>query len=123
MTLGRVPDKRARQEVATSCDLVRRKVCFAHTSCAHSGPETVEEKGRMKILKMLNTLKTFLFACMALVLSGVAWGAEDAQFWGPPVGATAPAIEAADQDGTLRDLASLCGERGVLLVLSRSADW
>ena len=44
-------------------------------------------------------------------------------FLGPAVGATAPAIEAEDQDGQVRDLASLSGERGVLLVLSRSADW
>ena len=45
------------------------------------------------------------------------------EFWGPPVGTTAPAIDAADQDGVMRDLTSLSGERGVLLVLSRSADW
>jgi len=43
--------------------------------------------------------------------------------WGPAVGGTAPAIEAEDQDGTVRDLASLSGERGVLFVLSRSFDW
>lgn len=62
-------------------------------------------------------------ACLASALAGVAWADDYAESWGPPVGTAAPAIEAADQDGTTRDLASLCGERGVLLVLSRSADW
>lgn len=58
-----------------------------------------------------------------LALAGAA-GAEDfVDSWGPAVGATAPSIEAEDQDGTVRDLESLCGERGVLLVLSRSFDW
>ena len=58
-----------------------------------------------------------------LALAGVAWAQSFVDSWGPTVGATAPAIEAEDQDGTIRDLESLCGERGVLFVLSRSADW
>ena len=59
-----------------------------------------------------------------MLVLGAAAGADDfVDSWGPAVGATAPSIEAEDQDGTVRDLESLCGERGVLLVLSRSADW
>ena len=58
-----------------------------------------------------------------LALTGAAWAASFVDSWGPEVGTTAPVIEAEDQDGTVRDLASLSGERGVLLVLSRSADW
>lgn len=58
-----------------------------------------------------------------LALAGAVWAASFVDSWGPAVGATAPAIEAEDQDGAVRDLASLSGERGVLLVLSRSADW
>ena len=58
-----------------------------------------------------------------LALSGAAGAENFVDSWGPAVGTTAPSIEAEDQDGTVRDLESLCGERGVLLVLSRSFDW
>jgi len=67
--------------------------------------------------------KRLWLAGTTLALTGAAWAASFVDSWGPAVGSTAPAIEAEDQDGTIRDLASLCGERGVLLVLSRSADW
>ena len=67
--------------------------------------------------------KRLWLVCVLLTLAGIAQADDFAQTWGPPVGTAAPAIEAQDQDGTVRDLASLCGERGVLLVLSRSADW
>ncbi|MDE0662170.1 MAG: hypothetical protein F4029_18540 [Gammaproteobacteria bacterium] len=67
--------------------------------------------------------KRFLLAGTLLALTGAAWAAGFVDSWGPAVGSTAPAIEAEDQDGAVRDLASLSGERGVLLVLSRSADW
>ncbi|MDE0368027.1 MAG: hypothetical protein OXP09_20965 [Gammaproteobacteria bacterium] len=56
-------------------------------------------------------------------LPGAALAGDYAQSWGPPVGAAAPAILAEDQDGVTRDLTSLAGENGLLLVLSRSADW
>ncbi|MDE0038042.1 MAG: hypothetical protein OXU77_10875 [Gammaproteobacteria bacterium] len=67
--------------------------------------------------------KRLWLAGTLFALTGAAWAAGFVDSWGPAVGSTAPAIEAEDQDGTVRDLASLCGERGVLLVLSRSADW
>ena len=67
--------------------------------------------------------KRLWLAGSMLAVAGAAWAASFVDSWGPAVGTNAPAIEAEDQDGTLRDLASLCGERGVLLVLSRSADW
>ncbi len=57
----------------------------------------------------------------SLVVASVA--ANDAGFWGPPVGVIAPEISAQDQDGVTRDLPALSGNRGLLLVLSRSADW
>ena len=62
-------------------------------------------------------------ACAALAFTGAAWADGYAESWGPAVGATAPAIAAEDQDGVVRDLGYLAGERGLLLVLSRSADW
>ena len=69
------------------------------------------------------TAKRLCVAGAMLALTGAAWGDSFVDSWGPEVGTTAPSIEAQDQDGTVRDLESLCGERGVLLVLSRSADW
>ncbi|MYA17794.1 MAG: hypothetical protein F4Z28_14050 [Gammaproteobacteria bacterium] len=67
--------------------------------------------------------KRLWLAGTAVPITGTAWAESFVDTWGPEVGATAPAIEAEDQDGTIRDLASLSGERGVLFVLSRSADW
>lgn len=43
--------------------------------------------------------------------------------WGPPVGAALPAFAAEDQGGAEQRLASLAGERGLLLFFVRSADW
>ena len=62
-------------------------------------------------------------ACATLALAGAAWADRYTESWGPDVGAVAPAISAEDQDGVVRDLNYLAGERGLLLVLSRSADW
>lgn len=42
---------------------------------------------------------------------------------GPEVGQRVPDFRLADQTGTLRDLASLRGKNGLLLVFVRSADW
>jgi peroxiredoxin len=42
---------------------------------------------------------------------------------GPEVGESVPAFEAIDQSGNARDFASLTGERGLLLLFYRSADW
>ena len=52
-------------------------------------------------------------------------GAADAyqDGWGPSVGDAAAPLAAEDQDGKLRDLASLSGAKGLLLVVSRSAVW
>ena len=42
---------------------------------------------------------------------------------GPEVGETVPTFEAVDQSGETRDFDSLAGERGLLLLFFRSADW
>lgn len=67
--------------------------------------------------------KRLWLAATVLAMAGAAWAESFVDSWGPDVGAIAPAIEAEDQNGTVRDLESLCGQRGVLFVLSRSADW
>ena len=64
-----------------------------------------------------------LAAWAAAMLAAVAVADDYADGWGLAVGAEAPAIAAKDQNGALRDLASLAGERGLLLFLNRSADW
>lgn len=43
--------------------------------------------------------------------------------WGPPLHSSLPRLEAHDHSGALRTLANLTGEQGLLLVISRSADW
>ena len=42
---------------------------------------------------------------------------------GPAVGQPIPRFEAPDQDGRLRDFATLTGPNGLVLVFFRSADW
>lgn len=45
--------------------------------------------------------------------------------WAPdfPVGSAIPTIEAQDQDGILQSFDDLKGDKGLLLMLSRSFDW
>ena len=68
-------------------------------------------------------MKHALMALAAYALASLALADDYVDSWGLDVGAKAPAIEAADQTGAVRDLASLTGERGLLLILNRSADW
>ncbi len=42
---------------------------------------------------------------------------------GVAVGATAPEIKLKDQSGRMRDVRSLTGPKGLVLVFFRSADW
>ena len=42
---------------------------------------------------------------------------------GPQVGEKVPDFTLADQDGRARSLSSLMGDKGIVLVFSRSADW
>lgn len=43
--------------------------------------------------------------------------------WGPAIGTAIPELETRDSQGMSRDFASLAGDHGLLLVISRSADW
>jgi hypothetical protein len=45
------------------------------------------------------------------------------QDYGPPVGGRIDSFELPDQNGKLRDLGSLLGPKGAILVFYRSADW
>ena len=46
-----------------------------------------------------------------------------AESWGPPTGTPMPALTAPDQQGMQRSLSALAGERGLLFLIARSADW
>ena len=62
------------------------------------------------------SIATGLAACIATVAAGAATA-------GPDVGAQVPAFQAEDQSGDTRDFDSLTGEKGLLLLFYRSADW
>jgi hypothetical protein len=55
--------------------------------------------------------------------AGIGLASEYSTSWGPEIGSTPPLLAAPDQTGTVRTLADLAGERGLLLFLNRSADW
>ncbi len=46
-----------------------------------------------------------------------------ASAWGPATGSQIPALAASDHAGQPQTLSSLSGDKGLLLVFSRSADW
>ena len=55
--------------------------------------------------------------------AATAHGAEAAEAWGPATGSAMPTFTAADQTGAPRELSGLAGERGLLFIIVRSADW
>jgi peroxiredoxin len=59
---------------------------------------------------------------LAAVLSVTAAAAQSHNL-GPAVGSTLPTISAVDQTGATRSLATLSGERGTVLLVTRAADW
>lgn len=69
------------------------------------------------------TLLAFAMALCTSLFAAQSQAADYAAEWGPKVGTTMPAISAPDQDGKLRSLADLQGEKGVLIFFNRSADW
>lgn len=66
-------------------------------------------------------LAGFVSAIVVFAAAGAA-SAQSHDF-GPAVGATLPAIEAQDETGAVRTLASLAGASGTVLLITRSADW
>ena len=73
-----------------------------------------------------NGAKGFSLALFLLAFPLVAGAALADEFvWAPdfPVGTAIPEISAQDQDGTVRTFDNLRGEKGLVLVLSRSFEW
>ncbi len=60
---------------------------------------------------------------LAPVLLSVGWSYAAGESPGPAVGASAPTFQLLDQNGQSRDLRSLFGPKGLMLVFFRSADW
>ncbi len=71
--------------------------------------------------------RTFLAGLTAALLSLLFLSSTHAQefIWAPqlPVGSALPPLSAQDQTGTLRSLQDITGEKGLVLVMSRSFDW
>jgi peroxiredoxin len=65
---------------------------------------------------------TSLIAAAAALSFAVGAQAQTHNF-GPAVGATVPAISGPDETGATRTLASLSGEKGIVLAVTRAADW
>ena len=60
---------------------------------------------------------------LALAQAAAPPSRPDPRSLGPAIGESLPAFEAADQNGRMRDFASLKGPNGLVLVFFRSADW
>ncbi len=75
----------------------------------------------------MNRIGKRIIGTMALLLGALTAAAasadEYAESWGPVLGSPMPLLSAPDQTGTARTLEDLSGDQGLLLFLSRSADW
>ena len=76
----------------------------------------------MKIMRIL-TLTWVLALGAASVATAQAPPLPDVDGIGPQVGDVVPSFSLTDQKGAVRDLKSLMGPNGLMLVFSRSADW
>ncbi len=77
---------------------------------------------------MTNMLQAMLIATVVVLLAHAPASAQerepiDVASLGPQVGEKIPDFALPDQYGRLRDLDSIMGERGAMLVFHRSADW
>jgi cytochrome oxidase Cu insertion factor (SCO1/SenC/PrrC family) len=95
---------------------------------------SVEDAGDRRSDSIRWSMRPLLRLIPVLLLSAVALGARpeaehaqgtapDVNRLGPQVGERIPDFTLRDQNGRTRTLASLMGEKGLVLVFSRSADW
>ena len=78
-------------------------------------------KKRMR--DMLMRMRWLVLLPGAILVSLAASADDYAAGWGPAIGSTMPVLDAPDQSGERRSLQDLSGDQGLLLFLSRSADW
>ena len=76
----------------------------------------------MKLARIL-TLTLALGFAGGLSAAAQAPPLPDVERFGPQIGDTVPPFSLVDQHGAPRDLQSLMGSDGLMLVFSRSADW
>jgi hypothetical protein len=60
---------------------------------------------------------------LVLLVGGSVLLAQQSGATGPEIGSTVPSFEALDQQGQVRDLKSIVGPKGALLVFFKSADY
>jgi len=65
----------------------------------------------------------FLFAMLTAMAQEPPRARVDVSTLGPQVGARVPDFSLVDQAGRTRNLQSIMGQRGAMLVFVRSADW
>ena len=75
----------------------------------------------MKLARIVTLTLALAFAAAATAAAQAPL--PDVERFGPQVGETVPSFSLADQNGEARDLQSLMGPNGLMLVFSRSADW
>lgn len=68
-------------------------------------------------------MRTLIAALLLTALSKPNLAQTFADKLGPAVGAAIPSFEATDQSGNLRQLKSIAGPKGTILLFIRSADW
>lgn len=64
-----------------------------------------------------------LFLCCLLLLPGALYAQDFVWAPGLPVGSDIPPLEAVDQNGAGHTLATLAGDKGLVLLFNRSFDW
>lgn len=79
----------------------------------------------MKAFPFIQLMRPLVVGLFLLAFASAASAADSAFVWAPtlPVGSPLPAINAVDQNGDNHSLADLSGEKGLVLVMSRSFDW
>jgi peroxiredoxin len=84
------------------------------------------ERALMSMMKQVTAVTASAIVCLALATGMAAQQMPtlpDVQKLGPQVGQPVPDFTLSDQSGHSRTLKSLMGEKGLMLVFSRSADW
>ena len=75
------------------------------------------------MMKLARILTLTLLLGFAVASAAAAQELPDVDQFGPQVGEVVPSFSLVDQNGAARDLQSLMGRSGLMLVFSRSADW
>ena len=60
---------------------------------------------------------------LAVLAASLAFGSDYGDAWGPAVGAQIPTGEFVSHRGETRTLSDLMGDRGLLILFNRSANW